>query len=130
MATVHRWSGREVRALREAKRMSLRAFAAHLGISERMVSKWEAGGESIHPRPINQASLDTVLACSGADVQHRFTLAIEATPAAEGLPALSSPTPSEDHQIRHPIDGRLMTLIDAGIYLSGTDNEPVWLAAF
>ena len=46
----------EVRALREAKRMSIREFAAHLGISERMVSKWEAGREAIHPRPVNQAA--------------------------------------------------------------------------
>jgi hypothetical protein len=57
--TVDRWSGREVRALRDAKRMSLREFAAHLGVSDRMVSKWEAGGERIHPRPVNQATLDT-----------------------------------------------------------------------
>jgi len=27
-----------------------------------MVSKWEAGGESIRPRPVNQAALDTSLA--------------------------------------------------------------------
>lgn len=130
MATVHRWSGREVRALREAKRMSLRAFASHLGISERMVSKWEAGGESIHPRPINQAALDTSLACSGADVQHRFKLATGTSSEPNEPQEPSSPTPIENHQIRHPVDGRLMTLVDAGIYLSGADNQPVWLPAF
>jgi DNA-binding transcriptional regulator YiaG len=42
VATVPLWSGREVRALREARRMSVREFAAHLGVSDRMVSKWEA----------------------------------------------------------------------------------------
>ena len=42
MSTVLQWTGREVRALREARRMSVREFAAHLGVSDRMVSKWEA----------------------------------------------------------------------------------------
>ena len=36
------WTGQEVRILREASRMSVRAFAAHLGVSGRMVSKWGA----------------------------------------------------------------------------------------
>ena len=57
MAAVAVWSGREVRALRQARRMSVREFAAHLGISDRMVSKWEAGGDSIRPRSLNQAAL-------------------------------------------------------------------------
>ncbi|MET8993418.1 helix-turn-helix domain-containing protein [Nonomuraea wenchangensis] len=52
--TAKLWSGREIRALREAKRMSIRQFAAHLGVSERLVSKWEAGGEKLHPRPVDQ----------------------------------------------------------------------------
>jgi DNA-binding transcriptional regulator YiaG len=47
--------------------MSIRAFAAQLGVSERMVSKWEAGGESIHPRPANQDALDTFLAVASVD---------------------------------------------------------------
>lgn len=54
--------------------MSIRDFAAHLGISDRMVSKWEAGGERIHPRPVNQAALDTSLLRSEVDVQERFSL--------------------------------------------------------
>lgn len=54
--------------------MSLREFAAHLGVSDRMVSKWEAGRERIHPRPLNQAALDTSLARSDLDVQERFKL--------------------------------------------------------
>ena len=66
MSTVPYWSGREVRALREARRMSVREFAAHLGISDRMVSKWEAGGETIRPRPLNQAALDTSLSMASA----------------------------------------------------------------
>ncbi len=38
MTTIRIWSGREIRALREARRMSQRDFAAHLGISERMIA--------------------------------------------------------------------------------------------
>ena len=47
--TVQRWTGREIRALREAKRMSIREFAGPLGVSERMISRREASGESITP---------------------------------------------------------------------------------
>jgi DNA-binding transcriptional regulator YiaG len=74
VVTVLRWSGVEVRALREARRMSVREFAEHLGVSDRMVSKWEAGGERIHPRPVNQAALDTSLIQCEVDVQERFGL--------------------------------------------------------
>jgi tetratricopeptide (TPR) repeat protein len=75
---IQSWSGREVRALRDALRMSLQDFATRVGISERMVSKWEAGGENLHPRPVNQHALDTLLTNSGADVQARFSANIEA----------------------------------------------------
>jgi formylglycine-generating enzyme required for sulfatase activity len=41
-------------------------------------------------------------------------------------------TDAEDpsHQIRHPVDGRLMALVDAGVFLAGTANQPLWLPAF
>lgn len=55
MIAVRIWSGLEIRALREARRMSQRDFAAHLGVSERMVAKWESGGDKINPRPVNQS---------------------------------------------------------------------------
>jgi transcriptional regulator with XRE-family HTH domain len=76
VTTLRRWSGAEARALREAKRMSIREFAAHLGVSDRMISKGEAGADRIQPRPVNQAALDTSLAQSSADVQARFTLLV------------------------------------------------------
>src|SRR5262245_23402082 len=71
-SSVPLWTGREVRALREARRMSVREFAAHLGVSDRMVSKWEAGGLTIRPRPVNQAALDTSLARASSEVRARF----------------------------------------------------------
>jgi len=85
--TVERWTGREVRALREARRMSLREFGEHLGVSDRMVSKWEAGAARISPRPVNQEALDTSLAKCSDEVQTRFALLLRqvATPT-HGLP--------------------------------------------
>ena len=64
VATIRKWTGREARALREALRMSIRDFAARLGVSERAVSKWEAGGAAMTPRPDSQALLDTTLELS------------------------------------------------------------------
>lgn len=126
MITVPRWTGREVRALREAKRLSLRAFAELIGVSDRMISNWEARGEGIQPRSFNQAALDTVLASSPLDVHERFA-------HATGLLHQHQDESShfaESRQIRHPVDGKLMALIEAGVYLSGTDNQPTWLSAY
>lgn len=105
--------------------MTLNQFAEVLGVTERMVSHWEQRGESITPRAANQEALDRLLAVSPLDVHERFAhatgLAIE---TADDAPLL-------DHQqMRHPADGKLMTLVPSGIYLSGTDNQPRWLSAY
>lgn len=102
MVTVRQWSGKEVRALREARRMSIREFAEHPGVSARMVSKWEAGGQSIKPRPMNQAALDTSLEHAGDEAQARFALLIDASVIAS-IPEQAS-TPETTH-VRHPADG-------------------------
>ncbi|MBE1486762.1 DUF5919 domain-containing protein [Plantactinospora soyae] len=73
MTTVQRWTGRETRALRHALRMSIRDFAEHLGVSERTVSKWEAGQVGVYPRPEMQAALDTSLAQAEGDARSRFS---------------------------------------------------------
>ncbi|MFI0982489.1 helix-turn-helix domain-containing protein [Streptomyces sp. NPDC021093] len=72
MATVHHWTGLEARALRFALRMSVRAFAEHLGVGVRTVSKWEKLRSSTEPRPDTQAILDTALARADASVHLRF----------------------------------------------------------
>jgi transcriptional regulator with XRE-family HTH domain len=128
MSTVPQWTGREVRALREARRMSVREFAAHLGVSDRMVSKWEAGGESIRPRPFNQAALDTSLKVASPDVKTRFDqLAVGRTVHIES----TGPGAGVRHLLRHPIDGKLMTLVEAGSFTPSSQNlEPGWLAAY
>ncbi|MFI9039782.1 helix-turn-helix domain-containing protein [Streptomyces sp. NPDC053726] len=75
--------------LREAMRMTLPDFAAHLGISDRTVSKWGAGGESYYPRPDSQAVLDTALARSPDEAKARYAEApgglSEAPPLAAGI---------------------------------------------
>jgi formylglycine-generating enzyme required for sulfatase activity len=108
--------------------MSVREFAAHLGISDRMVSKWEAGGETIRPRPLNQAALDTSLSMASPDIRGRFTrIAIRQS--------IDSSDPHDDpgfarHLVRHPVDRKLMTLVEAGPFRPQTTRRPIWLPAF
>jgi transcriptional regulator with XRE-family HTH domain len=72
VTAIQKWTGREARALREAMRMSVRDFASRLGISARAVSKWEAGGERMVPRPDSQSILDTVLETVPPNMRSRF----------------------------------------------------------
>ncbi|WP_280470637.1 SUMF1/EgtB/PvdO family nonheme iron enzyme [Nocardia farcinica] len=127
VATVKRWSGAEVKALREARRMSLRDFAAHLGVSDRIVSKWEAGGNKIFPRPIDQAALDTSLARLTVDERARFIDFV-----GDGIVTETRDTdvPEQPNLVRHPGDGKLMAWIPEGVFLSGLDDQPVWAEGF
>ncbi len=70
--SVERWTGAEARALRQAMRWSVRTFANRLGISARTVSKWEAGGSQVNPRPEMQAILDTALSRADEEAAARF----------------------------------------------------------
>jgi transcriptional regulator with XRE-family HTH domain len=72
VATVHHWTGLEARALRLALRLSVRAFAQHLGLAVATVSKWEAKLADTAPRPDTQAILDTALGRADAAVHLRF----------------------------------------------------------
>jgi transcriptional regulator with XRE-family HTH domain len=73
MTTVQHWTGAQTKALRQAMRLSIRAFAAHLGVDTRTVNKWEARGNTITLLPDNQALLDTALARAPEDAKTRFT---------------------------------------------------------
>ncbi|MFJ9898535.1 helix-turn-helix domain-containing protein [Streptomyces sp. NPDC091280] len=66
MVSVRQWTGREASVLRAALRMSMRAFAEHLGVALRTVAKWESLGAETQPRPDTQAILDTALARADA----------------------------------------------------------------
>jgi hypothetical protein len=72
MATVQRWTGAETKALRQAMRLSVRVFAAHLGVDSRTVNKWEARGHTITLLPDTQALMDTALDQAPDDVKTRF----------------------------------------------------------
>ncbi|MGH3838642.1 MAG: helix-turn-helix domain-containing protein [Pseudonocardiaceae bacterium] len=75
MATVQCWTGAETKALRQAMRLSIRAFAAHLGVDARTVNKWEARGATITLLPDTQALMDTALSRVPEEVKTRFTQA-------------------------------------------------------
>jgi transcriptional regulator with XRE-family HTH domain len=70
--TVDQWSGRETRLLRNALRLTVRTFAEDLGVCVRTVSKWEAVGADLTPRPELQAALDTMLRRSTEEDRERF----------------------------------------------------------
>jgi formylglycine-generating enzyme required for sulfatase activity len=106
--------------------MSVREFAAHLGVSDRMVSKWEAGGEVMRPRPHNQAALDTSLAMANSEARTRFDR-LAAGQVVYG--ATVEPSSGVHHLVRHPVDGKLMTLIDAGAYTEA-QGRAAWLEAY
>lgn len=55
----------------------MRDFAAHLGVGQRTVSKWESGGSDLQPRPEMQAVLDTALAQAPDGAQERFRVAMQ-----------------------------------------------------
>ncbi|WP_219505274.1 SUMF1/EgtB/PvdO family nonheme iron enzyme [Nonomuraea ceibae] len=134
--TIKLWSGREIRALRDAKRMSISQFAGHLGVGERLISKWEAGGEKLHPRPVNQEALDTCLANSPEEVHARFADLLGLGPAPSAVEAsVAAPVAGATlllggHQVRHPIDGKLMTLVAEGVFLYGPEDQPVYLPGY
>ncbi|MDQ3987825.1 MAG: transcriptional regulator [Actinomycetota bacterium] len=81
MTTVRRWTGREAKLLREALRLSVRDFAARLGIGLRTVNKWEARQSDITPLPYMQEVLDTALARASDEAKARFSAAVHAPTA-------------------------------------------------
>jgi transcriptional regulator with XRE-family HTH domain len=72
MVSVQCWTGAETKALRQALRLSIRAFAAYLGIDARTVNKWEARHTTITLRPHTQALMDTALERAPEEVKTRF----------------------------------------------------------
>ena len=132
MPLVTQWIGRGIKAFRTAIRMSVLEFAHKLGVSDRIVTRWETGGAEDIPRMVNQAALDTLLAQADPDVHGRFLGLL----AASDGPALHQLVEPEKNEIlsgrytKHPRDGRLMAHVPEGIFLSGTDCEPTWVDEF
>jgi 3-keto-L-gulonate-6-phosphate decarboxylase/transcriptional regulator with XRE-family HTH domain len=100
-SVVARWTGREARALREAKRMSVREFAAHLGVNDAAVSNWERRGAEAKLRYDTQQLLDTDLIQSGPEVADRFELILRSEitdePPAHNAPQAEMATGSATH---------------------------------
>jgi transcriptional regulator with XRE-family HTH domain len=93
-AVVGSWTGRETALLRSALRLSMRAFAEHLGVATRTVAKWEAKGAQIRPLPDMQAMLDTALNLAGDEVSERFTATLEQAPRALTVVEAANPAPA------------------------------------
>ncbi|MGW4808064.1 SUMF1/EgtB/PvdO family nonheme iron enzyme [Kitasatospora sp. NPDC004272] len=131
MPLVTQWTGREIKALREASRLSLVDFAEKLGVSDRIISKWEKGGTESIPRMVNQAALDTLLAQAGPDVHGRFVGLLS---PQGGIPhqlvELEDLPSSSGQYVKYRRDGKLMASVPGGIFLAGEDNEPVWVDEF
>jgi hypothetical protein len=77
MNRVGDWTGWEASLLRLARRMTVRQFAEHLGITSRMITRWSTGGRSIRPRSEYQAVLDESLRRCTAAERHRFQQLLE-----------------------------------------------------
>ncbi|MFI9643728.1 helix-turn-helix domain-containing protein [Micromonospora sp. NPDC051925] len=76
-AVVGRWTRREVRALREALRMSVRAFAEHLGVTMTTVADWEHRTTPAPPRLAAQSLLDQALTLANTNSKARFRLLLD-----------------------------------------------------
>ena len=131
------WNGRLIRTLRDAKRLTQQEFAAKIGVSERMVAKWEGGGENTVPRPVNQSALDTFLDISTEAEKDRFARSVgsvsdHAAPSASAQAAEAEDAVIDlDRLVRHPLDGKLMVRIDEGTFIGGSSNDvPIWLPEF
>lgn len=100
MSTVGKWTGHEARALRLALRMSVRAFAEHLGLAARTISKWEKAGRNTTPWPDNQAILDTTLSQAADGAKARFALLVDVRLSSD-VPA----TPGGNDSLHASADG-------------------------
>ena len=73
---VQNWTGVEAAALRAAHRMSIRAYAEHLGLATASVSNWERKGKSVQLRTETKQILDTDLQRATEQVRERFFAAL------------------------------------------------------
>ncbi|MGW0844194.1 SUMF1/EgtB/PvdO family nonheme iron enzyme [Streptomyces sp. NPDC002787] len=130
MTGVREWTGHEARLLRRALRKSVKAFADLVGVSARQVSRWDGRGSTLEVSITNQAALDTVLAQADPAAQQRFAALLTEQAAVEHHERTEELLSRGPTTSRHPVDGKLMTLVEEGIYLSGPDNRSVWLEAY
>ncbi|GGL21128.1 helix-turn-helix domain-containing protein [Mangrovihabitans endophyticus] len=121
MTTVAKWTGREAKALREARRMSIRAFAAHLGVATASVANWEKRGSRIRLRTETQEILDRVLAAAPAEAHDRFTALLN-PPAGQTPPATGDGAERLRHALAHPGRADLATAAHLGEQIHHLDG--------
>jgi transcriptional regulator with XRE-family HTH domain len=107
VTTVSRWTGREAKLLREAMRLSVRDFAARLGVGVRTVNKWEARQAGITPLPYMQEVLDTALARASDEGKARFAASTRAEVREHETAHLSGP-PVRGAMLPVVVNGRLV----------------------
>ncbi|MFI0220468.1 formylglycine-generating enzyme family protein [Streptomyces lydicus] len=127
---VTRWTGHEAGLLRKAMRKTGKSFADLVGVNPRQIPRWECRGETLELSLVNQAALDTVLAQADRDVQQRFAALLTERAAVEHYERAEELLRRDSRTRRHPVDGKLMTLVEEGIYLSGPNNRSVWLESY
>ncbi|MGA5134411.1 formylglycine-generating enzyme family protein [Streptomyces olivoreticuli] len=130
MTGVTRWTGREAELLRQAMRKKGKDFAELVGVNPRQVPRWKGRGETIVLELENQAALDTLLAQADPAVQQRFAALLTERAAAEHDERAEELLRADSRTRRHPVDGKVMTPVEEGIYLSGPDNRSVWLESY
>jgi 3-keto-L-gulonate-6-phosphate decarboxylase/transcriptional regulator with XRE-family HTH domain len=106
-AVVARWSGQEAKALREAQRLSIRDFAAHLGFNVGVVATWEKRGAGVALRFETQQVLDAELAGLDEDVALRFSLILDELNASSALPGHDDPAAGVSKGGAEPGHGRV-----------------------
>lgn len=129
MPTVRVWTGLEARALRHAMRLSVRAFAEHLGVAVRTVSKWEQLGAATRPHPDTQAILDTALDRAPRPAQLRFgaLLADGGSPAVR--PRLTESSAWDYETWADDLD-RVVVSLSRQDFRAATPLVERWLARF
>ncbi|MGW0731934.1 hypothetical protein [Streptomyces sp. NPDC002851] len=119
------WSGREAGLLRQAMRKTGKAFAELVGVNPRQIPRREGRGETIELELDNQAALDTLLAQAAPAVQQRFAALLTERVAVEHDERAEKLLRADPRTHQYPIDGKVMTLVEEGISLSGPDNRSV-----
>ena len=107
MTTVHRWTGREAKLLRQALRLSVRDFAARLGVGVRTVNRWETRQADITPLPYMQEVLDTALVRASDEAKVRFAASTRAEVREHETAQLSGP-PVRGAMLPVVVNGRLV----------------------
>ncbi|MBA0053408.1 formylglycine-generating enzyme family protein [Streptomyces sp. AJS327] len=130
MSGVTRWTGREAGLLRKAMRKTGKTFADLVGVNQRQIPRWERRGETLELSLVNQAALDTVLAQADRDAQQRFAALLTERAAVEHDERAEELLRRDSRASKHPVDGKLMALVEEGIYLSGAEGRSVWLESY